>query len=76
MASRQGRQGHGQLSLGTWSTFYRYLYLSFKQNTGEHFRATWPSCFALEAQNNENTFFDTSNMFLKDDFQNKLTSKF
>ena len=29
----------------SWSAFYRYLYVSFKQNSGEHFRATWPSCF-------------------------------
>ena len=30
-------------STGTLSAFYRYLNVSFKQNSGEHFRATWPS---------------------------------
>ena len=32
-------------SPGTWSAFYRYLYVSFKQNSCESFRATGPSCF-------------------------------
>ena len=31
-------------SIGTWPAFYRYLYVSFKQNSGERFRATWPFC--------------------------------
>ena len=35
-------------SPGTWSAFYRYLYISFKQNSGERFRAIWPSCFITE----------------------------
>ena len=29
---------------GTQSAFNRYLYVSFKQNFEERFRATWPSC--------------------------------
>ena len=33
-----------EVSPGTWSAFSRYLYVSFKQNSGERFRATWPSC--------------------------------
>ena len=35
---------------GTWSAFYRYLYVSFKQNSGERFRATWPSCLLVDLQ--------------------------
>ena len=34
-----------QVSTGTWPAFNRYLHVSFKQNSGERFRATWPSCF-------------------------------
>ena len=34
-----------QVSPGTWPAFIRYLYVSFKQNLGEQFRASWPSCF-------------------------------
>ena len=33
-----------QLSTGTWPAFNRYLYVSFKQNSGKQFKATWPSC--------------------------------
>ena len=33
-----------QVSLETWPAFNMYLYVSFKQNSGERFRATWPSC--------------------------------
>ena len=33
-----------QVSPGTWSVFYRYLYVNFKQNSGEPLRAIWPSC--------------------------------
>ena len=29
---------------GTWSAFNKYLDVSFKQNSGEQFRASWPSC--------------------------------
>ena len=35
-------------SPGTWSDFYRYLYVSFKQNSGERLRATWPSCYKID----------------------------
>ena len=34
-----------KVSTGTWPAFNRYLYVSFKQNSGERFRATVPSCF-------------------------------
>ena len=34
-----------QVSSGTWSAFNRYLYVSFKQNSGERFSATCPPCF-------------------------------
>ena len=33
-----------QMSPGTWLAFNRYLYVSFKQNSGERFRASWPTC--------------------------------
>ena len=33
-----------QVSLGNWPAFNRYLYVSFKQNPGKRFRASWPSC--------------------------------
>ena len=33
-----------QVSPGTWPAFNRYLYVSFKQNSGERLRATGPSC--------------------------------
>ena len=35
-----------KVSPGTWSAFNRFLYVSFKQNSGERFRATWPSCWS------------------------------
>ena len=35
----------------TWSAFYRYLYVSFKQNSSGCLRATWPSCFKLAFEN-------------------------
>ena len=34
-----------KVSPGTWSNFDRYLYVSFKQISGERFRATRPSIF-------------------------------
>ena len=40
-----GQNGPAPGLPGTWSAFYRYLYVSFKQNSGECFRATWPSRF-------------------------------
>ena len=40
-----GQNGTAPGSPGTWSAFYRYLYVSFRQNSGERFRATWTSCF-------------------------------
>ena len=39
-------QGHGQLSTNT-----QYLHVSVKQNSGERFRATWPSCYKIESPN-------------------------
>ena len=39
--------GPPKVSLGTWPAFNRYLYVSFKQNSGEQFRTSWPSCFIL-----------------------------
>ena len=39
------------VSLGTWSAFNRYLYVSFKQNSGERFRASWPSCLEVSLEN-------------------------
>ena len=33
-----------QVSPGTWPTFNIYLYVSFKQNSCERLRASWPSC--------------------------------
>ena len=39
--------GPAQVSPGTWSAFNRYLYVSFKQNSGERFRGTWPSCLCV-----------------------------
>ena len=32
-------------STGAKNGRYRYLYVSFKQNSGERLRATWPSCY-------------------------------
>ena len=34
--------GLAHLSPGTWPAFKRYLNVSFKQNSGERFRAKWP----------------------------------
>ena len=39
--------GPPQVSPGTRPAFNRYLYVSFKQNSGERFRATWPSCLTI-----------------------------
>ena len=36
--------GLPQVSPGTWSAFNRFLYVSFKQNSGERFCAICPSC--------------------------------
>ena len=36
------KNGLPQVSPGTWSVFN---YISFKQNSGERFKAAWPSCF-------------------------------
>ena len=36
-----------QVSPGTWPALNIYLYVCFKQNSGERLRATWPSCYCL-----------------------------
>ena len=37
------------MSPGKWPAFNRYLYtcISFKQNSGDRFRATWPTCLSI-----------------------------
>ena len=42
-----------QVSPGTWPAFNRYLYVIFKQNSGERFRASWPGpldCIIVKQQ--------------------------
>ena len=36
----EGKMAQRQVSPGTWSAFNRYLYVSFKQNSGERLRAS------------------------------------
>ena len=57
MAPRQGRQGHGQLSTDL------YLYVSFKQNSGERFRATWPSCLLFLIEKNRHGIWGKRQLF-------------
>ena len=36
---------------GTWPAFNKYLYVSFKQNSGERFRAFWSSYLEVSLAN-------------------------
>ena len=53
-----------QVSPGTWPYSNRYIYVSFKQNSGEPFRVTWPSCFYLCSQLNVGCFLGVFHWFI------------
>ena len=46
-----------QVLPGTWPAFNRYLYVSFKQNSGEQFSATWSSSLGLKTKGQNLTTF-------------------